>query len=599
MKKLITTFFLSFFAIFSIFTIEARAQISGQEQQNIINIQNQILQRQGQIERDLTIRKELKQVAKEKKKIIKEEREKELRELEDESGKIIQNYHRIQCFRIKEVIFLNNKIISESSKSKLVQGYSGQCLTLDQISDLADNITDFLVADGYITSRAEIPPQNLHKRVLSIKINEAYLENIIFNENDFLDKVQRFSAFGHFTTGQVLNIKPIEAALDQVNRLQSSNATIKLLPGAKEGHSIVLIETNSEKPAHFNFAINNHGNDRTGARSEIISFAYDNLLQLNDVFTLRHSANNLDKKRKTNGGTNSISSSISIPFFSYNFGLSYSSAKYFFRSGEVVKFKSSGDTSTTTLSVDKVFSKTKKNKFDGKLSLTRRYNRSFTEGKKLDASSRKASFLTADFSQTFFLKNATLFTKESYSKSTNVFDSQKNPANISRLDAHSEFDIIRFYGHYSRQLGYFKKRFTHNMIVNAQQSSERLYGIDQFSVGGFYSVRGFQNSSISGDGGYNIRNELSIGLSQLISSKKVNLQRFTISPFYDYGYVRSKGGRSSGRLGGAGLRVNFYHQYFDADVTFSKALSRAHLLQGTDFYDDEAVFFNISSRFSI
>jgi hypothetical protein len=71
-------------------------------------------------------------------------------------------------------------------------------LSVEQITDLAQEVTNYLVEQGYSTSRAEIPQQNLATQILNIDIIAGYLEDIIFNENDFLDRLQRFSVFGFF-----------------------------------------------------------------------------------------------------------------------------------------------------------------------------------------------------------------------------------------------------------------------------------------------------------------------------------------------------------------------------------------------------------------
>jgi hemolysin activation/secretion protein len=596
MRKLVTTFLLLFALVFS---IEARAQITPGEQQNIINLQDQIIQRQEQIESDKVKQRELKQVAKEKQEIIKEEAQEELDEFIAEDGKIIQDYRRIQCFRVQEITFLENRLIPKNLESDLTKDYVGKCLNVEQITQLNEEITNYIVAEGYITSRAEIPQQSLYRGALSIQVIESYLEDIIFNENDFFDKAQRFSAFGLFEKGGILNIKPIERALDQVNRLQSSNATIKILPGTKKDHSIVLVETRSEKPAHFNVSYDNNGNERTGSRRETVGFSYDNLLQLNDVVSFQRTANDFDEKRKKNGGINSFNGNISVPIVSYTFNLSYSNSDYFFHSGDISRFKSSGETSTTAMALDRVFTKTKTTKIASGLSLTKRYNRNFIEDVRIEASSRKATFLTANYSQTFFLKNATFFIKPTYSKAVDMFDSKQDASNAASFSPHAEFDIFRFYSNYTRDLEYFSKKFSYNLVIDAQASAKRLYGIDQFSVGGIYSVRGFKNGSISGDSGYNLRNEISIGLGQIFNSEKWNLQRFSITPFYDYGYVRSKDGIFSGRLSGAGAKISFYHPNINASLTFSHSLSRSHLLQEKDYKDDKAIFFNIYSGFSL
>lgn len=600
MRKLITTaLFLSNF----IFLNQALAQSVAPpaEQESIINLQNQILQRQEQIERDVKQKRELKEVVIDKQESLRkiEDEDVEEKELESEAGSVVQKYRALRCHRIKEIKFSENKLISKAQEGEFVAHYVNKCLSAQQITELAQEVTNYLVDQGYTTSRAEIPEQNLANQVLSVEIIEGYLEDIIFNKNDFLDRLQRFSVFGFFKTGDLLNIKPIEGALDQINRLQSSNARIKILPGNKKNHSIVLVETFSTKPLHVNLTYDNNGNDRTGSRRETVAASYDNLLQLNDVISISRSANDLDTKREKNGGTNSFSTGISIPFQTYNFSANYSNSSYFFYSGSTTRFKSHGETSTASLAVDKIISKSKLTKISAGLAFNHRDNRNFIGDLKLEQSSRKASFLTANYSQSFFLNNATLLIKPSYLKSINAFDSKKDSAEASSITPHGELNIAKLYVNFSKNFEYFSKKFSYNLSFDGQQSSKKLYGIDQFSVGGIYSVRGFKNGSISGDSGYNIRNEFSIGLNQIFKSEKLQLQRFSLTPFYDYGYVRAKGGDFNGSLSGAGAKISFFHSNFDASLTYSRPLKKSRLLGSRDFRDDDAVFFNLHSQFSL
>lgn len=598
MRKLITTaLFLSNF----IFLNQALAQnLAPAEQENIINLQNQILQRQEQIERDVKQKKELKEVAIDKQESLSKEDEfEEEKELESEAGSVVQKYRSLRCHRITTINFSQNNLISKAQEREFTRHYVNKCLSVEQVSELAQEVTNYLVEQGYSTSRAEIPQQNLATQILNIDIIAGYLEDIIFNENDFLDRVQRFSVFGFFKTGDLLNIKPIEGALDQINRLQSSNARIKILPGSKKNHSIILVETFSSKPLHVNLTYDNNGNDRTGSRRETVAVSYDNLLQLNDVISIQRSGNDLDQKREKSGGTNSFSTSISIPFQTYNFSANYSNSSYFFFGGDIKRFKSHGETSTISTTLDKVISKSKFTKISSGLAFNHRNNRNFIDDVKLEPSSRKASFLTANYSQSFFLKNASLLLKPSYSKSIGVLDSKRDRAGMPYNAAHGEFNIFKLYANYNRSFEYFSKKFSYNLSFDLQQSNKKLYGIDQFSVGGIYSVRGFKNGSISGDSGYNIRNEVTISLNQIFQSEKFLLQRFNLTPFYDYGYVRSKGGDFGGRLSGAGAKLSFYHQNFDASVTFSKPLQKSKLLNQANFRDSEAIFFNIHSQFSL
>ena len=187
---------------------------------------------------------------------------------------------------------------------------------------------------------------------------------------------------------------------------------------------------------------------------------------------------------------------------------------------------------------------------------------------------------------TLFFHNASLFLKPSYSKSLNILDSQTNGGQLPSDEAHAQFNIFRFYGNFSQKSEIGQTPISYNLTFDSQISRQELYGIDQFSVGGVYSVRGFANGSISDDSGYNIKNEISVNLGR----------GFALTPFYDYGYVRSKGGHQSGRLAGAGFKVGFSHQYFSANIIFSRAMAKSQYLQ--QYYsENNALYFSLASEF--
>lgn len=599
MKKIITIFFLATFFLVLI-SFSARAAISDQEQQNAISNQNQVIQRNEQIEQEKVKEKDLKQVEKEKKDIDQEEEE----ELELEAGKVVQNLRSIQCFRVNKIIFSPNKILPKEQEKILTSEYIGKCLTLYQITKLNKKISDYLVEEGYVTSRSEVPAQSLNNGILNINIIESHLENLTFNEEKFSDKTQKFMAFGVIQKDKILNLRKFEQGLEQVNRLQSNSAKIKILPGTKEKSSIIAVENQPKNRLRLNASYDNNGNKLTGEKRETVGLVQDNLFWLNDNLTISRTANDLDSDRKNGGGNNSFSTSFSVPYKWYNLTLSYSKSSYFFWGGDVTRFKSSGETNTRTVSLDRLLIKTKKFKFSSNFTLTNRYNQNFIDDVKVQVSSRKASIASISLPSTFFFENATLFLKPTYNKGLGILDAKKDDPNLPKSSAHAEFDAFRFYVNYAQKSKIYEVPVSYNISFDSQIAKQRLYGIDQFSVGGIYSVRGFKNGSISGDSGYNLRNEVSLNLGQLIlphvnleKSPKflAQLNRFSITPFYDYGYVKAKVGNVDGRLSGAGFKVGFSHQYLNASLTFSRAISKSQLL-AQNYQENNAVFFNISSE---
>lgn len=586
--------FLAFFFLV-IFSSNAFA-VSSREEQEAIRNQDNVIQRQQQFQQEQMRQEEIEEIQKEQKKI---ESEKIIIEEKD-----LQNLPAPRCFQVNKITFSPNKLISRRQEKKLIKNYEGKCLAIDQIAQLAKEITNYLVAKGYVTSKAEIPPQGLSKGVLYINIVEAALEEILLNKESFFDKTQKFTAFGIVEEGEVLDLRKAEQGLEQMNRLGSNKAVIKIIPGSKKKSSIIKVENRPQGRFQPMAYIDNNGSKVTGKKRETVGFSFDNLLQLNDSFSLSRTANSLDQSREERGNK-SINSVFSVPLSWYTLTLSYTQSSYYFWSGSTSRFKSSGRTSTRSATLERVLFRDKKFKLASNIGLVSKYNRSFLGDEKIEVSSKKASTASIGLLGTFFFDNATLFLKPSYNKSLEILDAQKDSPDLSSNSVHAQFEILKFYGNYGQKFRINKTPVLYVLSLDSQISKQTLYSVDQFYVGGVYTVRGFGEGSISGDSGYLFKNELTANLGQMIlpytnsdrllkSAKYLNY--FSLTPFYDYGYVRAKGGQESGRLSGTGIKLGFNHKNLNAALSFSWALSKSHLLD-SDYKENRSVYFTINSRF--
>jgi len=575
--------------------------------------QNQLNQQQQQLQQQLIRQRKLDKIFKEQEELKKEkQKDKAIIEeeiLSEQDGKIVQDLKFIQCFRINKISFFftkNKQIISHRQQKLLAKNYLKKCLNNEQIIELNNSVNNFLKNQGFTTSISTIPKQSLADKELELKIVEATINKIYFNENNLYDNMQKFMAFGYGHEGEILNIRNFDIGLDQINRLASNNAVIKVVPTNKKDSSHILIENKKSKSAKVNLTYDNNGNELTGSRRETIGFSKDNLLHLNDNFYISRTANDLDVNKDIQG-TKSIYSEFSVPFKRHLLTISYSNSRYYFDlEDNFGAVRSEGVTSTKTISLDSILLKNTNLKLTLNSELTSRYNRNFISNVKTEESSRKASLASIGLIATFFNQNSTFYINPSIVKAINILNARRDLPDLSATEAHAEFELYKLYTNYSKNFKALKSNMNYRLNFDSQMSNKALYGIDQFAVGGIYSVRGFKNGSIAGDSGYNFRNELQIFLSEIIfpyASPKTTqkyskyLNNFYITTFYDYGYARSKMGRQAGRLSGGGIKLGFTHKYFDADITFSKVISKSqYLLQ--DFDESKAIFFTLTGKYS-
>ena len=84
--------------------------------------------------------------------------------------------------------------------------------------------------------------------------------------------------------GDVLNLRDLEQGLENLKRLPSVEADIRIEPGGLPGESDLVVVWKQAFPLRFNFSANDGGSHATGKLLSTVSLSADHLLALNDLF---------------------------------------------------------------------------------------------------------------------------------------------------------------------------------------------------------------------------------------------------------------------------------------------------------------------------
>lgn len=578
------------------FSLNANNTILAQNSQDVIKEQDWISRQQQNILED-----------KQRENEIKNENEKQNNQLKNENATDSVNINDteiFECIKIKEIKLIQANSISNYQQQKLTSNFIGKCINADTLSTIIKTINDYYYEQGIITTQIKVPNQNLKSGIFELKIIEGIIEKIDFNKNSFLDKMQKFSAFGN-TNNKVLNINDINQGIYQINRLHSNNAILKIKPGSDTGKSIVEINNSKKFPAKFTLTNDNLGNEFTGIYRTNFTTNLDNLFSFNDNLNINYTTNLYDNNNKKN--IESISTNLIIPF-------KYSAFSYDFYHS---KFKAQSEIKNSTIQISG-YSQIAKINFDHTLtnksflklslnsSLTQKSSAAYLNGSKLTNSQRRLSILNLGFTTSLSLNNFNIIVNPSYSKGLKILDAKKDLPSSSKNTAKAQFDVFKIYANFSKKIILPNNYGSFNLTTetSGQYSKQTLFGSEQFSVGGYFSVRGFRENYINGDLGYNIRNKLTFNLGQLLASfsnlkstekKIINLHKFSIEPFYDYGYVKNKyiDNSSSGRLSGAGLKTLFNSKYFNTSLTYSWAINKSKLIT-SNLKENKLIYFEVN-----
>lgn len=426
-------------------------------------------------------------------------------------------------------------------------------------------------------------------------VSQESTDESLSHHNRLIQRQEQSDSF-HKKNNNLKKAKQKNDSDDDVSLLDEIKKKLK-----EKAHKMV---SNGQVSASYN----NSGNKLVGEKIEIFKLTQTSLFAKNDNLSLIRSGNDIaDKKRDEVGGNTAFVGNYSVPIGDYSLSLGYVRSTYFFHAIDAFdgrSFEVSGESISRTTNLSRDLFKNKKYKLSGDMTLAHSDSIFLLDHVKQNLGSRRVATGSVGFSNSFFLDKGFLFLRPSYHKSLNLFNAQKDPQNLSSTSPHLEFHLWKFDANYSRQFDLDKTPLAYNLSFNGQASDKALYGMDQFSVGGLYSVRGFKEGAISGDSGYNLRNELSFGIGKEISSlfESQNsfllqkIKNFSVTPFYDYGHVRSKGGQQSGRLSGTGLRFDLNDKHYTASLTASWAVSKSQQLRSYH-KENAAVFFNITTQF--
>lgn len=574
-----------------------------QSSQDIINQQDWITRQQQQETEKQKLKREKEAIKKDREKRKKERKKADNLSVSNKSGK---------CYPIHQITLIDANSLSNNTRNKLTKPFIGECVNGTILNKIISQIQNHYNQKGYIVAHVEVPQQNIQNGFLSLKIHEGEIEKIILGDNKLSDKMQKITAFG-MIEGDVLNINDINQGIYQMNRLSSNKAVMKIEAGSEAGKSQILIENKNEFPAHASISYDNLGNEFSGIKRTNFAGNIDNILSLNDAINLNYSTNLDDNPKEKN--IQSFSGGISIPLsyntISYNYSHSEFRGTTYLIGGGFNRY--TGYSNNNSLAIDRNLLSDGNFRLSTNLSLTAKSTASYINYRKQENAERKLT--VSNFSLTlsnYFKNGVNLYLKPSYSRGLKILDAKKDEKDLLANEAKAQFDVFKFYLSLSKSFNIPKVNapLTLSTEADSQFSKQTLFGSEQFAVGGYYSVRGFRENYITGDSGYYFRNKANVNLGSLIlpllPAKEEeyqgifykisrHLNKFSIEPFFDYGYTQNKYDGSDGRLSGAGITTIFSSKYFNASLTYSAVIGKSALITSED-KENKMIYFELSAN---
>ena len=489
-------------------------------------------------------------------------------------------------------------LLNEIEKENILGKYLDRDLGSTDITNLVTDLTNRLIAKGYITSVATISEDNdLTTKTLNLKIIPGKIEKIILNEDKGFDNFKK--AFLISTSeGKVLNIRDLDTTTENFNYLEANNMTMEIIPSEIPNHSIVKLKNEMKDKFTVSALTNNYGEDRQNAiwRGGV-SINIDSPLGIGDrVYFSYMTVHKKKADRSWKRTTESLKPGEIAPIgpkgydpkkgdvlpykrdldlYNFRYTLKFNTYTLSLGSSRTENISSFYTTNTVydmetvsntfSVNLDKILLRDQKNKLTFGIGLKRKHNQSYIEDTILSNRVLTIGDISLNGTTTFYggLLGASL----GYERGLRALGASSTP----------KAEFMK----YTLNTNYYKpitQKLVYRFNTTLTHSNDVLYGSEKHSIGGVGSVGGFHRTgNIQGDKAIEIENELSY---RVLDSEKFG----RISPYlsYSYGKVRNNKNNSvyrKGYMSGALLGLRYNMKYLDLDVAYAKPLARSNYLK--------------------
>lgn len=470
------------------------------------------------------------------------------------------------CREIREIVLTGVTLLSQEVTQELVVPYQGKCLYAEDIEKLLADLLKAYIDRGYIAVRPYIQAQDLNNGRLELLIVEGKVGAVNLKD-DGKQSVNLTTAFP-FVKGSPLNLRDIEQGLDQINRLASNSATMEVSPGTEPGESIVNITNTQAFPVSASIAYNNLGSQSTGENQGSATVSIDNPLRLNDFFTYTRSQTLFEPDQTRDSSSNSFF--YSLPMGYWTMQLSYSFSDYSTPvTTSAATLVSRGDSENLRTELNWVAYRDQDQKLTTLMAISRKDSKNYLADELLSVSSRTLTILDLDVNWNRRFPGLTANLGLGWGKGLDWFNALEDPDGIDEAAPHAQGSKFRYSGGVQVPFTLLSQEFSFSSQLTGQYALEPLFGSEQITVGSFYSVRGFNQNSLSGDRGLFVRYELSTALP------KLPFLEVTPRPFLglDAGHIEGYKDSGSADFTGAAVGVRFASRHLSAELSVAKSLS--------------------------
>lgn len=450
-----------------------------------------------------------------------EGKEKKTEKVEDQSKPVQQDEAADIKFTARGIITDKSAVLTQQEIESVTSEYINKEITIKELYAAVQKLNEIYGKKGYLTCRAFLPSQTIKQGVVTIKLIEGRTGNIAVKGNKSTD-AEYITNRMHLTQNNIDNINVLNDDLLRFNATNDAQLRISLQAGEKPGTTDYIISAFEPQQRSVTVYADNAGYESSGFYREGLFFQDRSLTGVRDTLNI----SSLYSK-----GTKSVSTYYTRPAGRSGTKVTaqFSTNSIHVIDGELEDLNVRGHSYSYGLTVVQP------------LVITERYKSEFSL--EYSRQNSKTDFLGEHWVDDEIDDYTAAYSMTNYGKSHILY--QKHDYRVGSWDNIDGKD--RDFGKFQTNV-FYQKSYGHGQLIsaglNGQYSANNyLPSAEQFYIGGVYSVRGYEESILSGDDGYNFNLEYAMPVGQ----------KGSIYTFFDYGSVHGDSAFDDHTLAGTGI----------------------------------------------
>lgn len=471
---------------------------------------------------------------------------------------------------IRKIDVEGSTVFTPEELRKVTAPFENRELSTEDLEELRRALTLLYVDKGYVNSGAIIPDQAVKDGTITIQIIEGELTDIKIEGTRYFLPFYLEDRIA-LDAGPPFNIRPLKERLQillQDPRIERLNTELK--PGLKPGEAVLHARVQEASPFRAWLEFNNFQSPTVGAERGLGTIAVDNGFGIGDQFLFTFG--------RSNGVNPLIDTSYIVPFTARDttLELHYRLNDFTVVSAPFQELNIESKSQIFTIAIRHPLYRTITDEVAISLIGEHLQNQNFLDGTGFSftpgtTSNGKSKISALRFAQEWIHREPmqVLAFRSRFSVGLDVLDATNN--RVAKDDPDSHFFAWLGQAQWVRRIDPTGIEFLSSLAL--QISNDSLFPLEQFAVGGRFSVRGYRENQLVRDNAFLFSVESRIPVLPSVTGPNFSMH---FAPFIDVG--RSWNAKFSTpdpetlASIGAGIRLGFFNRAF-ANVYWGQQLN--------------------------